>query len=630
MATLYKRLLMLILALALWLIARPYRGIWHDGKFYALQALQHLNPTAFSRDLFFLYGSQDQYSLFSHIYAAAISGWGLNPGTMALQGVGLGLWFLAARSLTRVLPDRWGLLALLLMTIAACSYGSHGVFSYGESFLTARLYAETLSLAGVAAWLGKRTALGWLAFAGACVIHPLMALPAMMIGLGLLLRPRVWFGLMGVCALLALGLGLAGVQPFAGLVQPMDASWWHLAVARSPFVFLHAWEWEGFSRALFVVVVTFTAWRILPESDLRRLAWVTLTCVLGAFAITYVGGSLLWLPLIAGLQLTRVMWIGMVVTLMLIAAMLSAEREGTVWKRFLVWGLAMAVFIDARTQGVYALLVLGVFGLGCRHLPAYRPPVWLWLLLGAVPLQVVLWGALSMRVNGEWSALVGEEIVWRTYFTNPATALVFAASAYWVLVQDRLTVLLKSAGGIVAAGLLIVALVTWNDLQPELDYDSPARRAAIAPITALVPQNATVYWVEESDKAWFWLGRANYLSFSQTAGSVFSGGTAIEAIRRAPFVRAASLRDASQSWSERPSISPAGLLNKVAVRQACRDPILDYVIGRSEPGPDLLYFRDPETGWGYGLHNCRTARALGPPVSTANAVDKQGKVKRRL
>ncbi|WP_310448496.1 hypothetical protein [Thiobacillus sp.] len=630
MAILYKRLLIAPLVLAMWVIARPFSGVWHDGKFYALQALQHLNPAAYSRDLFFLYGSQDQYSLFSQLHAAAISLWGLNPGTMVLQGLGLGLWCVAAWLLTRILPGKLAALSLLLIACVDGHYGSHDVFSYGESFLTARLYAEALSLAGLAAWLAGRKALGGLAFAAACAMHPLIALPAMMIGLGMLLRPGIWFGIMGAGALLVLGLGAAGVSPFTGLLQPMDALWFELAAARSPFVFLHTWEWEGFSQTLFVLVVTGTAWRILPEGQLKRLAGVTLTCVLGAFAIAYLGGSLLKLPLIAGLQLTRVMWIGLVVTLILLPEMLWESRQGGIWNRILIWGLALGVFLDMKTQGGYAVLVLVIFWLGKRHLPEYRPPVWLWLMLGLVPLQIMLWGMLTAHMDTEWADITDEQSVWRAYFSNPAAALVLVAGAYWLLGRERLPKFLVWSGGAIVAGLLGLAFTTWSDLLPKLDYDSPDRLAAIAPIAAHVPKNATVYWVDEPDKAWFWLGRANYLSFAQTAGSVFSRGTAIEALRRAPYVKQASLLDSNQVWDERRQTLPSGEISQSAVRQACRDPILDFVIARSRPATDIVYFRDPATGWGYGLYDCRALRGPGTTVSTSNAVDVQERIWRNL
>lgn len=629
MTTSNSRVLILGLALASWLITRPFSGIWHDSKFYTLQALRHLNPATFSQDLFFLYGSQDQYSLFSNLHAAAISVWGLNPGTMVLQGLGLGLWFLAAWALTRILPCRMAGVALLLIASFG-SYGSHGVFSYGESFLTARLYAEAFSLAGLAAWLTGRRAWGGVAFAAACAMHPLMTLPVVMIGLGMLLQPRMWFGLIGAGVLLALALGMMGVTPFTGLTQPMDSVWLELVVARTPHVFLHVWKWEGFSQALFVVVVTGLAWRTLPKGQLGRLAWVTLTCVVGAFSIAYVGGSLLKLPLIAALQLTRVMWIGLVIAIILVVAMLWENRHGNVWNRMLAFGLALGPFLDAGAQGGYALLVLVIFVLGKHQLPDYKPSPWLWLLLGLLPLQIMLWGLLNVRMEAEWEGLLTEQTVWRVYFSGPATALILAASAYWLVDRDSLSRPLKLAGSTVVAGLLGLALFTWYDLKPRLDYDSPQRRAAIAPIADRVPGNAVVYWVEAPAKAWFWLGRANYLSFSQTAGSVFSRATAVEASRRAPFVKPASLHDSSHSWYERPHAQPAQFLSAAVVRQVCRDPILDYVIGLSQPKTGAVYFEDPETGRGYGLYDCRVMRASDATFSATNAVDVQEHVKGRL
>lgn len=604
----HNRLLIVGLALAVWLIDRPFSGIWHDSRFYTLQALQHLYPVAFSRDLFFLYGSQDQYSLFSHLHAAAIAIWGLNPGTMALQGLGLGLWFVAAWTLTRILPAKLAVLSLLLIASLDSHYGSYGVFAYGESFLTARLYAEAFSMFGLAAWLAGRNALGGLTFCAACAMHPLMTLPALVIGLGMLLRPRAWFGFMGVGVLLALGLGVMGVAPFTGLVQPMDALWWQLSVARSPFVFLHAWEWDGFSQVLFVTVVMATAWHMLSDEKLRRLAWVTLVCIVGAFAMAYLGGSLLKLPLIAGIQLMRVMWMGLVITLILVPALLWESHKGSFWNRILVWGLAFAVFLDPRMQGGYALLVLGFFWLGKRQVPDYKPPVWLWWLLGLVPLQIMLWGLLNVRIEAERVSLFTDQTVWRTYFSNPVTACVLVACAIWLLGRDQLQKPLKGLADAVVAGLLTFAMVTWYDLQPGLDYDSPERQAVIAPIATRVPKNATVYWVGEPDKAWLWLGRANYLSFSQTAGSIFARATGVEALRRAAYAGPVNPRDANQNWDERLRQVVPDLISKTSIEKVCRDPILDYVIARSQPGAGTVYFKDPATGSGYGLYDCRALR----------------------
>jgi hypothetical protein len=216
------------------------------------------------------------------------------------------------------------------------------------------------------------------------------------------------------------------------------------------------------------------------------------------------------------------MWIGLVIALMLVVAMLWENRRGSFWNRILVWGLAQGGFLHAGTQGGYALLVLAIFWLGKRQLPDYKPPVWLWLLLGLLPLQIMLWGLLNVRIAAELEDILTGQTLWRIYFTGPATALMLASGAYWLLGRDFLSKPMRWAGSTVVAGLLGLAMMTWYDLRPQLNYDTPERQAAIAPIAASIPKSATVYWVEAPEKAWFWLGRSNYLSFSQSAGSVFS------------------------------------------------------------------------------------------------------------
>jgi len=424
---------------------------------------------------------------------------------------------------------------------------------------------------------------------------------------------------MAAGALLALGLGGMGVAPFTGLLQPMDAFWLEFVMKRTPHVFLSEWEWKGFSKALFVVVVTATASRVLSQEGLRRLAWATLVCVLGAFAIAYLGGSVLKLPLIAALQLTRAMWIGLVVALILIAAMLWENRRGNIWQRILVWGLALVACLNAEMQGVYALLVLAIFLLGKRHAPDYQPTALFFILLGLIGLLILLFELLYLSIQMQWTPIFAD-LVWRNYFSNPVTALVLVAGAYWLLGRDHLSRMLVWSGSVVTLGGLALALTTWKALSPGLDYDSPARQAAIAPIAARVPMAATVYWMQDPVKAWFWLGRANYLSFSQSAGSVFSRGTAVEAKRRAEYVRHASRYDANQTWEDRAS-GASFWITGPALQQVCRDPILDFVIGPSRPGAGRVYFKDPHTGWGYALYDCREIRASGMPMTNSGPID---------
>ena len=62
--TLLASLLVLIHA-----IATPYCGIVHDSQLYSGLVLNRIDPSFWSEDLFFRYGSQDNFSLFSPLMA---------------------------------------------------------------------------------------------------------------------------------------------------------------------------------------------------------------------------------------------------------------------------------------------------------------------------------------------------------------------------------------------------------------------------------------------------------------------------------------------------------------------------------------------------------------------------------
>jgi hypothetical protein len=86
---------------AVWLFAHRYFGIQHDGLFYAVQALAHNSPEAFERDIFFAFGSQDDYSLFSRIYARLIAWLDLSGAGLAGLVAAQLAWAAAAAAIAR-------------------------------------------------------------------------------------------------------------------------------------------------------------------------------------------------------------------------------------------------------------------------------------------------------------------------------------------------------------------------------------------------------------------------------------------------------------------------------------------------------------------------------------------------
>ena len=63
----------LLLVAAVYLIARPYWGIAHDAQIYVGQALNLSHPGLLANDLFFRYGSQDRFTIFSAIFGPLVA-----------------------------------------------------------------------------------------------------------------------------------------------------------------------------------------------------------------------------------------------------------------------------------------------------------------------------------------------------------------------------------------------------------------------------------------------------------------------------------------------------------------------------------------------------------------------------
>src|SRR5262249_50042359 len=140
---------MVLIIAAIWMVQHPYLGIvGNDSSLYSLIALARLHPDSLSADVFLRYGSQDTYTVFTPLFAAAIRLLDLEPAAAILSFLGqigfLGCAWLLARSL---MPARWALLAVGLLIALPSNYGVAHIFSYVESFLTPRQAAEALTLA---------------------------------------------------------------------------------------------------------------------------------------------------------------------------------------------------------------------------------------------------------------------------------------------------------------------------------------------------------------------------------------------------------------------------------------------------------------------------------------------------
>ena len=81
-----------ILILSIWLATHPYPGIIHDGRFYAVEALRAAGLGRYDDDLYFRFGSQGQFTLFTTPYALVARWVGIGDAAIVLACLGEALW----------------------------------------------------------------------------------------------------------------------------------------------------------------------------------------------------------------------------------------------------------------------------------------------------------------------------------------------------------------------------------------------------------------------------------------------------------------------------------------------------------------------------------------------------------
>ena len=269
---------MTVLLAVIWCLNHRYLGFSHDAQVYAIQALAKVD-TNLSGDLFFQHTSQDQYTIFSRIYAFFIRSFGLADAAVSLMVVFTVWFYVAGWALARNLFDRdkaW--LAVVLPMVTIGYYGAFKVFHYSEEFLTARLPAEALVVTALACCAGGRRGWGLLIALFALFVHPLIALPGLLviIGMWLPLNVTLWGAGFGCLSALALALFAVSYAPAGHLLKVMDPQWTAIVTERSEFLYPQMWlasDWFLNLRGLLCLAVIGTA---VENERARRLCVVAI------------------------------------------------------------------------------------------------------------------------------------------------------------------------------------------------------------------------------------------------------------------------------------------------------------------------------------------------------------------
>jgi hypothetical protein len=605
-----------LMALATWLLLRGYHGLLGDAQLYAFQALARIYPHL-ATDLYLQNTSQDQFTIFSPLYARFIEALGLEHAARALT-LAFTLWFLAAAwSIARALTSRDGAwLALIFLLIVAGSYGGSGVFQFSEGFLTARLPAEALIATSLACYFRGLKVFAITVAIVTLFVHPLIALPGLLLLICLSIPIRVSVVGAIVCALGALLMSGATTR-FAwlsNLFPVMDLAWLSVVQERSQFLFLQLWsfrDWELNARPFFYL--TFAA-MVLEDARIRRLCVAAGIVGITGLAVSFIAGGLGPVAILVQGQAWRWIWIATFVSALLVPAIVLQiwpdEKCGLPCALLLVAGLTFPA-IDGT-----ACVSLGlVLWLMKSYLPVHAGLSLRWI---AWVLLATILGWIGVR---DWSTVAS------AMHTSGVTApirdlfglqflVTLAAALVWWCVRSGRTVWTPT---LVSAALLSLSIFMLpSAFKQSRTLASAADIAEFADWEAAIPPTSTVLVTPPRDVGtfvWFTLQRPNYLALDQSAGVVFSRPTAFEVQRRSEIL----LPLMDPNWKimtrlragaadKRKLDVPTRPLTAAALKEVCTDSQFGFVISNQDIGFDPVPHQKAGPWKGWNLYDCDKVR----------------------
>lgn len=521
------------LALALILYVKPYTGIRHDSTLYLVQALHVLSPVIFGRDLFFLAGSQADFTIFPQLVALVLKAVEPGPAFLVLSLLGrIAFYAASAYLVVGLFPTRWRWPAIFALVIMPTGYGAFSIFSYAEPFFTARPASEALSLFALGLLVRNRTWTSILVFALAGALHPLQGLAAVIVGWCWLVQgDRRWLWSLWLTVPITL-LAWLKVGPLEGLFRSIDTEWREMIIGLSDQVYLGKWTPRDWCIVLTdVYLLTLLAVQGSTGGKAARLAKATLWAVAVGLACSAILSDLLQLVLPTGLQLWRVLWV--------------AHWLAVASAPLLIW----ESWKDPRRGTIPALLLLSIALIG-TSIPHSTLP---WAVLGLIPLHIA-WAYLAGKVSGGVRKLLVVGVV---------AAMLIAVIRYELKALDvfamlehnlelmRLDVVMLSyplvlailvvaatfsfrhanrLGQTLLGALSLIAVAgsvtVWDSRSPWTQVQESATGANVFGYD--VPENATVFWYASEASPlgpWLVLRRANYFSPFQLSGQMFNRDT---------------------------------------------------------------------------------------------------------
>jgi hypothetical protein len=614
----FATLSLALMPVTLWLLLHGYHGLTEDGQIYAFQALARLHPQL-TADLYLQNTSQDQFTLFSPLYAWCIGLLGLENAARLLTLV-FTAWFLAAAwSFARSVTGREGAwLAVAFLLIIAGDYGAAGVFRVLDPFLTARLPAEALIITALACHVQGVKRLGLLLALGALFIHPLVALPGLLLVVCLWVPVRVSvIGSIGcVFATLAIAVVAINLPTGSHMLSVMDTPWLDVVRERSQFLFLQLWsihDWDINAQPF--ISLGFTAIAV-TDDRIRKL------CVAGALvgaaglAVAIIGGLIGPVAILVQGQAWRWVWITV-----FIGAALTPLTALQVWRDRRAGPLCALLLVSGWTlpgiDGTVCISLASIFWLTRAQVSSHLTTHFRWVS-AALGAAIVVWISMKFWVmspptpSGR-APLDGMQI--QDVFALRIPAVLLGVLVWWGTraVWTRWAPMLSTMLIALSICAFPAAFKQPRTLAAAADIHEFADWANVIPPTSAVlvapPRDVGAF-------VWFTLDRPNYLTLNQSSGVVFSRTTALEVRRRSEVLLPlmdpdwkilTSIR--ATSASRRKKVVNTRLLTAENLIQVCADLQLGFVISPEKVGFDPLRHEHAGAWKDWNLYDCRKVRS---------------------
>jgi hypothetical protein len=614
-----------LLPVTLWLLMHGYHGITEDGQIYAFQAYARLNPQL-AADLYLQNTSQDQFTFFSPLYGWFIGLLGLENAARLLTLI-FTLWFLAATyGFARAVAGHdsaWMAVAFLL--IVAGDYGGSGVFQILDPFLTARLPAEALIVSALFCHAQGMKRLGLLMALAALFLHPLMALPGllMIVCLWLPLQISVAGAIGGVLATLIIVIFAVRAPAFSPVLTVMDASWTDVVQERSQFLFLQLWsirDWAVNGRPFIYLAFTALA---ATDARIRKLCKIGALVGGAGMAVAIIGGLIGPVGLLVQGQAWRWVWIGVFVS-----AALAPFTLFQVWRDEKCGPLCALLMVLGWTlpgvQGTACVSIALIFWLVRAHVSPRLASYcrWTFVALGAAMVMWTLAKCWTIISPPTWplgraaSGLVQVPDI----FALKILATLLGALVWWGVRIARTTWVPMVISVTLAAFSLLIFPAAFRQART---LGAAAEIQEFADWDNVIPPTDTVLIAPPRDVGtfvWFTLARPNYLALDQSSGVVFSRATALEVRRRSEVLLPlmdpdwkilTGLTRSGGGRKKEATTRPLTLKNLIAV---CTDPKLGFVISPENLGFDYLRHERAGAWKDWNLYDCRKVRLALPAI----------------